>query len=118
MRPRSFSLSNALDFAMNAGAVLKLNFVIESNGKQRILNAGKCKLPTDLNYAKKIEGTIKKRNDWAFAFLHYGNEKAFISPNVVSKYNVGDGESVKCLIAYDFDKKKNSWNWVVVSVNR
>lgn len=111
-------MSQKLRFRVDAGAVLKLNFVIESNDKQRILNAGKYKLPTDLNYAKKVEGTIKKRTDWAFAFLHYGNEKAFISPNVVSKYNVVDGESVKCLIVYDFDKKKNSWNWVVVNVNR
>lgn len=111
-------MSQKLRFKVDTGTVLKLNFVIESNGKQRILNAGKCKLPTDLNYAKRIEGTIKKRNDWAFAFLHYGNEKAFISPNMVNRYKVTDGENVKCLIAYDFDKKKDSWNWVVVNVNR
>ena len=111
-------MSQKLRFRVEAGTILKLNFVIESDSKQRILNAGKCKLPTDLNYAKKVEGTIKKRNDWAFAFLHYGDEKAFVSPNVVSKHNVIDGESVKCLITYDFDKKKNSWNWVVIGVNR
>ena len=107
-----------LRFKVGVGATLKLNFVIESNGKQRILNAGNCKFPSDLDYAKVVEGNIKRKSDWPYAFLHHANEKAFVSPTVASKYNVRDGEKVKCLIVYDFDKKKNSWNWVVISVNR
>lgn len=111
-------MTQRLRFKVGVGAILKLNFVVESNGKQRVINAGKSKFPLDLNYAKIVEGTIKKKSDWTYAFLHYGNEKAFVAPPVASKYNVKDGETVKCLIVYDFDKKKNSWNWVVISVNR
>ncbi len=111
-------MSQRLRFKVGVGATLKLNFVIESNGKQRILNAGKCKFPSDLDYAKVVEGTIKRKSDWPYAFLHNANEKVFIAPPVASKYNVKDGEMIKCLIVYDFDKKKNSWNWVVISVNR
>lgn len=111
-------MSHKLRFRVDTGMALKLNFVIESDGKQRLLRTEKCKLPKDLNYAKRVEGTIKKKSEWPYAFFNYGTEKAFISPNVVSKYNVTDGENVKCLIAYDFDKKKESWGWVVISVNR
>ena len=111
-------MSQRLRFRVGIGATLKLNYTVNSDGKPRILSAGKCKFPTDLNYAKVVEGTIKKRSEWAFAFLHYGDEKAFVSPNVVKKYNMSDGEKVKCLIVYDFDKKKNSWGWVVISINR
>lgn len=110
--------SQRIRFRIGIGATLKLNYTINSDGKLRILSAGKCKFPIDLNYAKVVEGSIKKRNEWAFAFLHYGDEKAFVLPNVVNKYNVSDGEKVKCLIVYDFDKKKNSWGWVVISINK
>jgi hypothetical protein len=105
-----------LRFKVGAGWTIKLNYVVNSDGKCRILNAGKCKLPLDLNYAKLVEGTIQKRKEWPYAYLHHGNEKAFISSNVVNKYKVTEGEKVKCLIVYDFDKKKNRWNWVVINV--
>ena len=111
-------MSQKLRFKVAPGAVLKLSMVVNSEGKRRVLRADKCELPADLNYSKLVEGTIKKRDEWAFAFLHYGNKKAFLSPNMVTKYKVTDGENVKCLIVYDFDKKKDSWNWVVVNVNR
>ena len=52
------------------------------------------------------------------AFMHYGDQKAFVSPQIVNKYHVTDGENVKCLIVYDYDKKKEKWNWVVISINR
>lgn len=111
-------MSHRLRFKVETGVTLKLNFVIESNGKQRILNAGKCQFPSDLNYAKIVEGTIKRRRDWPYAFLYYGSEQAFVAPLVASKYNVKDGETAKCRIVYDFNKKENSWNWIVISVNR
>ena len=111
-------VSQRLRFEVGPGATLKLNIVTNSDGKIRILRAGKCNFPKDLNYAKVVEGTIKKRNDWAFAFLNYDSEKAFITPNMVNKYKVADGEKLKCLVVYDFDKKKDSWNWIVVSINK
>ena len=33
-----------------------------------------------------------RRKEWAFAFFNFGGEKAFVSPNVASKFNVTDGE--------------------------
>lgn len=111
-------MSQKLRFSVEPGMVLKLSMVNNSEGKRRILRADKCKLPTDLDYAKSVNGTIKRRKEWAFAFFNFGGEKAFVSPNVASKFNVTDGENVKALLVYDFDKKKESWGWVVVSINR
>ena len=84
----------------------------------RVLQAGKSSFPTNLDYAKVVQGIIRKRNEWPYAFMHYDSQKAFVSPQTVNKYHVQDGESVKCLIVYDYDKKKDNWNWVVISINR
>ena len=111
-------MSQRLRFGIDIGATLKLNYTINSEGKLKILSARKCRFSKDLKYAKVVEGTIIKKNEWNFAFLHYGNEKAFVSPNVVKNNNVTDGEIIKCLIVYDFDKKKNAWNWVVININK
>lgn len=107
-----------LRFRVEAGTILKLNYVIESSGKERILKANKCGLPDDLNYAKRVEGVIRKKTDWPYAFLHHGNDSVFISPSVVGLYNVKDGENVNCLLVFDYNRNKNLWNWVVICVNR
>lgn len=105
-------------FKVGPGVVLKLNYITEADGHMRVLQAGKSSFPTNLNYAKVVQGIIRKRNEWPYAFMHYDSQKAFVSPQTVNKYHVQDGESVKCLIVYDYDKKKNNWNWVVISINR
>ena len=111
-------MSQKLRFAVKPGETVKIRYIVNAEGRARLIKADKCNLPKDINYAKIVEGTIKKRNECLHAFLYYGNEKAYISSYTVNKFNVVNGESVKCVIAYDFDKKKNSWNWVVISVNR
>ncbi len=84
----------------------------------RVLQARKTPFPIHLDYAKVVQGTIKKRDEWAFAFLHYSDQKAYISPQIVNKYHFTDGENVKCLIVFDYDKKKGKWSWIVISINR
>lgn len=111
-------LTQKLNQKVMAGDVVKICYVDDSNGKFRILSTTKCELPTGLNYAKIVKGTIKKREDWNFAFLHYEKEKAFVSPNNASKFKVSNGETVNSLVVYDFDKKKDSWNWVCVTINK
>jgi hypothetical protein len=81
-----------------------------------VLNAGKTKIPSNLAYAKEVEGKIKKRTEWDFAFIHFDNNKGFVSPAVVSKHGIVDGQTVKSLVVYDYDKKKDSWNWVCLNI--
>lgn len=107
-----------LGIKVGAGAVLKINYVTEADGNLRILSTSQTPFPKDLNFAKIIQGTIKKREEWDFAFLHYGNDKAFVTSNTISKYNVVDGEIIKALVVYDYNRKKEKWNWVCISIKR
>lgn len=111
-------MAQKLRFKVGPGAVLKINYVMDGEGNPKVLNAGKTQFPSDLSYAKVVEGTIKKRSEWEFAFLHYENQKCFVPPSVVKKYSVEDGLNVKGLIVYDYDKKKAAWNWVCLSINK
>ena len=65
-----------------------------------------------------VKGKVRKRSDKDFAFLKTEEGDYFISPNVVRKYGIQDGEVVKGLIIYDYNKKKETWGWVCISINR
>ena len=68
--------------------------------------------------SKKVEGKVRKRDDKDFAFLKTKEGDYFISPNVVRKYGLQDGEVVKGLIVYDYNKKKETWGWTCISINK
>lgn len=103
---------------VGAGAVVKINYIQDSTGQMKVLNTTKIGLPNNLSYAMVVEGTIDKREDKDFAFLKSGSTRCFVSPNTVKKYGVSNGENVKGLIVYDYDKKKESWNWVCISIKK
>ena len=111
-------LSQKLNHKVLIGDTLKIYYVVDSNGKPRILSSTRCKLPDDLRYGKHVSGTIRKRDDQDHAQVRFGNEKAFLSASLVSKYKVKDGDSVQCRIAYDYDKRRDSWNWVCVKIRK
>ena len=96
--------------------MLKINYIIDANGRPKVLNVCNTELPSDLAYAKVVDGKIKKREGWNFAFMYCDNIKSFVPPTVVGRYNVVDGQNVRCLIVYDYDKSKNSWSWVCLSI--
>lgn len=110
--------STKLKIKTGPGAVLKINYLSNPDGSIDIINAEKGAFQENLQYAKVVTGNVTKRTEWQFAFLKSGDIKCFIAPNIVSKYNVSDGEQIMSLIVYDYDKKKNSWNWVCLSVKR
>ena len=107
-----------LRFKVHIGSILKLHYITEKEGKIKILSSTTVQLPSDLDYAKYIEGKIDKRNDKEFAFLISGSIGCFIPPSIVRKYNLNNGDYVRSLIVYDYDKKKKSWNWVCVNIKK
>ena len=107
-----------LRIKVNAGNILKLHYITDKEGHMKVLTAGKVQLPDDLNYAKYVEGIIDKRDDKEFAFLKVGSVRCFVPPAVVRKFNINNGDNAKGLIVYDYDKKKNSWNWVCAYVKK
>lgn len=111
-------MTQKLHFNVGTGTVLTINYITDADSKQKILSANQTSFPKDLDFAKVVEGVVKKREEWAYAFLFYANEKAFVAPNTVNKYNVTDGETIKALVVYDYDKKKEKWNWICLSIKR
>ena len=111
-------LSQKLRLKVGPGVVLKTNYINDPEGKPKILNAVKANFPNNLEYAKVVAGVVSKREDKAFAFLRTDTQDYFISPNVVQKYHVSDGEHLKALVVYDYDKKKESWSWVCISIKK
>ena len=98
--------------------VLRLRYVKDKTGEMNVLKAERASLPNFLQYAKRMEGVISKRDDKAFGFLKAGPVKCFVPPAIVAKYKLSDGGRVKGLMVYDYNKKKESWNWVCVYVQK
>lgn len=111
-------VAQKLRFKVGAGVVLKINYFTEADGKFRILSAGLTRFPADLDYAKVVEGTVKRQADKDFAFLKTCNGDFFITSQIVCKYNLQDNETVKSLVVYDYNRKKEVWNWTCVSINK
>ena len=111
-------LSQKLRIKVGPGAVLKINYILEADGKPKVLNAVKGTFSNNLQFAKVVQGTISKRDDKLFAFLKTGTQDYFISPATVQKYHITNGDVVKALAVYDFDRKKETWNWICISINK
>lgn len=111
-------ITQKLNIKVLTGDTLKIYYANDGNGKPKVLSATRCGFASDLDYAKHVEGIVRKRNDQGHALISIGNEKAFLSSDLVNKYKVKDGDTVKCRIAYDYDKKRQKWNWVCVKIRR
>lgn len=100
------------------GDTLKIYYVVDADGKPKVISSTRCSLPNNLEYAKHVEGTVRKRDDQKHALIRFDNENAFLSADLVNKYKVKDGELVKCRVTYDYDKKREKWNWVCVKIRK
>lgn len=110
-------MSPKLRFKANPGTVLKINYIEESDGKPKILNAERVLLPDNLSYAKIVEGTINKKKEQPFAFLLSENgTRCYVPPSVVAHSQLADGQTAKCLIVNDYDKKNDRWSWVCLKI--
>ena len=115
---REKRMAQKMRFKVEPGAVLKLNYITEPDGNMRVLSARQAPFRDGLDFAKNVEGTVRKRPDRDFAFLGARNESIFISPNIVRKYNLTDGQTVKGVAVYDYNRKKEKWDWTCISINK
>jgi hypothetical protein len=111
-------MSQRLSIMVGPGVVLKINYIVEPTGRFHIIRAINTQFPNDLNYAKVVEGTVSKHAGRNFAFLKSAEGDFYISPNVVQKYNVVNGETIKSLIVYDYNRNRMTWDWTCISINR
>lgn len=112
------SISHKLRFKAAVGSILKIKYIKEADNKVRILSAEPSRFPTNLDYAKVVEGKVSKRDDKDFAFLKSDNGDFFINPQMVKKYRLQNDEYVKGLAVYNFNSKKESWAWTCLSINK
>ncbi len=104
-------------FKVYAGMILKLHYT-DKGSRMKVLSSTKVQLPYDIDYAKYVEGKICKRDGNEYAFLKAGSVRCFVPSNIVGKYDLKNGNDVRSLVVYDYDKKKGTWNWVCVNVKR
>ena len=107
-----------LKFNVEVGMVLKINYTAGADGKIKIISAVKTKFPNNLDYAKVVTGVVNKQDHNNFAFMRTQDGRCFISGDKVQKYGVTNGEQIMALIVYDYNKKKETWNWVCASIKR
>lgn len=119
MRKSTFiSGKNAKRISLKAdiGTVLQLNYIEIADGIS-IVSAAPIALPDGLDYIKRVEGKIRRRADQAFAFLQTTNRKnLFVSPTIVQKNSLTDGQTVQAIAAYALNKKRSEWNWLVAKI--
>lgn len=99
-------------------SILKINYIEDADGKVKILNTAKATLPNNLEYIKVVTGVVSKHEKNDFAFLKSSVGSCFIPGDIVGKYNVVNGEQIKVLAVYAYNRKKEVWNWICVSIKR
>ncbi len=103
---------------VSVGDVLSLHYIKEKDGKIIITKQEKTILPQNLNYAKYVQGIISKKENEEYAFLNAGSIMCFVPPTLVKKFGIRNGNMVKSLIVYKYNKKKATWNWCCVKVKK
>lgn len=103
---------------VSVGDVLNLHLVKEKDGEVIITRLEKSTLPKSLNYAKYVNGIINKKEDKEYAFLTANSVVCFVPPDIVKKSGITNGNMVRSLIVYKYNKKKALWNWCCVKVKK
>ena len=103
---------------IRTGIVMKIWYSENEEGRIRIIRTDIVDSITDEMqlYCKKMSGIVRKNIGKAYAFLHTNVSNVFVSPEVVKKYNVHDNELLDILAVYDYNKKKDEWNWTCLSI--
>jgi len=111
-------MAQKLQVKVRPGDVLRLNYEKDAEDRVVVVDAVKIPFPSELPYARKVEGTVSMSDGKEFAFLKSSAGTCFISPAIVRYAHLSNAERVEALVAYDYDKKKDKWNWSCVSVKK
>lgn len=111
---RKLRVVQKLPIKSKVGDVLKIHYTEQPDHTPSILSAKETSLVASTDYAKLVEGVVKKRSDKDFAFLKTSSSNYFIAPPMVRQYHLQDGDRVRCLVAFDYNTKKQSWNWTCI----
>ena len=111
-------ITKKLKIRVSVGDVLKINYIEENDGKMSILSIKTASMSSNLEYAKIVNGAIRKKDDKDFAFLTTSSGDIFIPPALISKHKIKNADNLKCLAVYDFNRRNQVWNWCCVDVKK
>lgn len=117
MQKKTMTKFGSWKLRINEGDILKIKYTSDGDDI-KVISATKADNNTELDYVKKVNGNIDKRDTNPFAFLRSSSLNCFVSPNLVQKKQLSNGDTVEAIIVYDFNKKKNEWNWSCLSINK
>lgn len=112
-------LTQKLRFKAYKGSAFKINYVLDAQNNPKVIHGQKVKLPDDLSYAKKVEGTVSKKNANPFAFLKTESiDDCYIPPELVNEHKLSDGQQISCTITLCFNNKKSAWCWNCITIKK
>lgn len=117
-RMRAVVKLQKLNGKMFDGSILKINWIPTHDGQIDILGSVLVDQKTFVGntYIKHLNGRILKPENKSFAFIEGQGIKCFITPKMVEKYHLNGGELVTVIAAFNFNKKRNEWSWMCVSI--
>lgn len=108
---------HSLNVKVTEGTLLKIHWLL---GEKEGINVVSAELigpeMQDTAYIKRINGTVMKSADKPFAFIKGQGIDCFIAPAMVQKYSLKGGETASVLAVYNYNKKKEKWTWVCLSI--
>jgi hypothetical protein len=112
-------LSN-LGVKVKEGTLLELQWTAGTDGSivvvgSRIIDRQSLK---GISYIQVVEGKISKRENNAFAFIKKGNLQCYIRAEIIQNQHVNDNDDAVVIAVLDYNKKKDSWNWNCVTLQK
>lgn len=72
----------------------------------------------NIPYVKSFRGVAERPEGKGFAFVRGCHETCFIAPDIVSQTGLADGTEADFVVALDYDKKRETWNWQCVRAKK
>jgi hypothetical protein len=63
---------------------------------------------------KDITGKLKKSENNSFGFIG----KVFVSPQIISKYNLKNGDKIKGKVIQSYNSKRKAWGWNLITIEK
>jgi transcription termination factor Rho len=68
---------------------------------------------TNAEVIKNVSGNLRIAVNRDFGFINDN----FVSPDLIKKHKLKDGDEVNCNVVLSFNKKKNDWGWKVFELD-
>lgn len=104
-----------LGIRYEVGTVLKIVYSLKDK-RMIIIDSQECMYLGDVEYIKELEGVVARKICNAFAFIKAETIHCYVAPQIVQSYNIQNGQKIRFLAVYDYNKQKNEWGWVCVKV--